>query len=390
METRLKTYKVSDIVEGFVFNEFEGRGLFGLSGELTIQPEYQRNYLYAEGNKEAAVIRSLLRGYPLGLIYFNDVSESAFEVLDGQQRITAIGRFTTGKFAIHDVNRKEQVYSSLPSDSQAKIMKSELLVYHCKGEESEIKEWFDTINMKGFELNVQERLNAIYSGPFITLARAAFNDKRNANIQKWNAYIKGSTLRQEFLASALKWVSAPKGMSVEAYMAENRYKNDIGELQSYFDAVIEWASTTFLEVASKSMQGLEWGSLYEQYHGNSYSSKQVSEEAMRLLADRCVTSKSGVFEYVLSGGTKPQLLEVRVFDDNTKETVYTQQTVAAKKRGVSNCPLCAMGRDANSKKIWGQNEMDADHVSAWSKGGATSIENCQVLCKTHNRAKGNS
>jgi len=152
MNTTLKTYTISEIVDGFVYNELEGKGLFGLSGKLTIQPEYQRNYIYSEkgGAKEVAVIDSLLKGYPLGLIYFNDVDDEHFEVLDGQQRITSVGRFTTGKFAIKDGSGREQLFSSLPSDMQNKIMNSELLIYHCQGEESEIKEWFKTITSPGF------------------------------------------------------------------------------------------------------------------------------------------------------------------------------------------------------------------------------------------------
>ncbi len=104
MKTTLKTYTVEELSKGFVYNELEGKGLFGLSGKLTIQPEYQRNYIYADGKKDVAVINSILNSYPLGLIYFNKVSDNELEVLDGQQRITSIGRFVTGKFAIQDQN----------------------------------------------------------------------------------------------------------------------------------------------------------------------------------------------------------------------------------------------------------------------------------------------
>jgi len=185
MQTQLKHYTVREMVDGFVYNELEGKGLFGLSGKLTIQPEYQRNYIYADGKKDVAVIDSLLKGYPLELIYFNDVTGDQFEVLDGQQRITSIGRFTTGKFAIQDESGKEQVFTSLPANKQAKIMKSGLLVYHCNGTESEIKEWFKTINIAGIPLNEQELLNAVYSGPFVTLAKAEFSNSGNSKVQKW-------------------------------------------------------------------------------------------------------------------------------------------------------------------------------------------------------------
>jgi hypothetical protein len=140
-----------------VYNQLEGKGLFGLGGKLTIQPEYQRNYIYAEGGgkREQAVIHSLLKGYPLGLIYFNKVAADKFEVLDGQQRITSIGRFVTDKFAIMD-SGNPQNFTSLPADQQKRIRESKLLIYECEGTETEIKEWFRTINIAGVPLNDQE------------------------------------------------------------------------------------------------------------------------------------------------------------------------------------------------------------------------------------------
>lgn len=390
MNTTLKIYTVRQIVDGFVYNELEGKGLFGLSGKLTIQPEYQRNYIYSEkgGAKETAVIDSLLKGYPLGLIYFNDVDNEHFEILDGQQRITSVGRFTTAKFAIKDENGREQLFSSLPSDKQVKIMDSELLIYHCKGEESEIKEWFKTINIAGVPLNEQELLNAIYSGSFVTIAKAEFSNSGNANIQKWSAYVSGAANRQEFLATALEWVAASKGLNSEKYMAAHRFDTNITELKTYFTSVIDWISAVFRDVESE-MRGLEWGRLYEEYHSRAYDPAKVSEAVHRLYGDVYVKSRKGVFEYILGSETDTKLLDIRVFDDATKKVVYIKQTDKAKVDGISNCPLCAIGHDANKSKIWEQKDMDADHVSAWSKGGATDISNCQILCKSHNRAKGN-
>lgn len=158
---------IKDICEGFVYNEYEGKGLFGLAGTLTIQPEYQRNYIYADGKKDVAVIESVIKGYPLGLIYFNKTSDGKFEVLDGQQRITSIGRFLTGKFALKDIHGMEQYFSGLAADLQDKILETKLLIYECEGTETEIKEWFKTINITGIPLNEQELLNAIYSGTFV-------------------------------------------------------------------------------------------------------------------------------------------------------------------------------------------------------------------------------
>jgi len=386
MKTTLKIdVTVKDVCEGFVYNELEGKGLFGLSGKLTIQPEYQRNYFYADGKKDVAVIQSLLKGYPLGLIYFNKVSDDKLEVLDGQQRITSFGRYVTNKFAIKDENGMEQIFSGIAEDKQSKILNSKLLIYECEGTESEIKEWFKTINIAGVPLNDQELLNAVYSGPFVTLGKEEFSNSQNANIQKWNAYIKGSANRQEFFERALDWVS--KG-SIGDYMSRHRFENNITELKTYFNSVIDWISSVFDDVESE-MRGLEWGRLYETYHSKAYNPAKVSAEVHKLYGDPYIKNRKGIFEYILGGSTDTRLLEVRVFDEATKSIVYSTQTITAQANGESNCPLCAIGHDANKSKIWKQSEMDADHVAAWSKGGATDIKNCEMLCKTHNQAKGN-
>lgn len=386
MKTTLKTdVTVKDVCDGFVYNELEGKGLFGLSGKLTIQPEYQRNYIYADGKKDVAVIESILKGYPLGLIYFNKVSDDVLEVLDGQQRITSFGRYVTDKFAIKDENGMEQYFSGIASDKQSKILETPLLIYECEGTESEIKEWFKTINIAGVPLNQQELLNAVYSGTFVTLGKAEFSNSQNSNIQKWSAYISGSVNRQAYLECALDWVS--KG-NIGDYMSRHRYDKNITELKAYFNSVIDWVSTVFVDVESE-MQGLDWGRLYEEHHKKSYNPAKVSKEVKSLYGDSYIKNRKGIFEYILGGSVDTKLLDVRVFDEATKKSVYTAQTTKAESSGKSNCPLCAVGHDVNKSKIWKLNEMDADHVAAWSKGGATNIKNCQMLCKTHNRAKGN-
>ncbi len=386
MKAIRKIYTVEEICKGFTYNEAEGKGLFGLSGRLTIQPEYQRNYLYAEQNgaREIAVIESVLKGYPIGLLYFNKVDDTHLEVLDGQQRITSLGRFLTRKFAVV-INGMEQYFDYMPKDLQEKILQTELLVYECEGTESEIKEWFKTINIVGLPLEEQEILNAVYCGSFVNKAKEVFSNSQNANVNKWAAFLRGNVKRQAYLHTALEWVS--KG-NVSGYMSLHRNDDNIRELQTYFDSVIDWASGVFQNI-EKEMCGLPWGELYEKYHKQPYNPTEVAAKQRELYEDYYVKNKRGIYEYILGGCKDSKLLEVRCFDEPTKKSVYARQTAAAEKKGISNCPHCVLENGANKSKIWKLSEMDADHVTAWSKGGATDISNCQMLCQTHNRAKGN-
>ncbi len=385
MNTNLRTYTVGEICEGFVYNELEGKGLYGLAGRLTIQPEYQRNYIYADGKKDVAVIQSALHCYPLGVLYFNKTLDNRLEVLDGQQRITSLGRFVAGKFAIIDDNGIPHYFSSLSTELQQRILDTELLVYECEGTEDEIRKWFETVNIAGVPLNTQELLNAVYSGEFVTLAKAEFSNSQNANIQKWSHFISGAVNRQDFLEKALEWVSHGH---VKEYMSQHRHDTNINELKNYFDSVIDWIGSVFLDVESE-MRGREWGRLYETYYKQPYNPAEVSQTVRQLYGDPYVKDRRGIFEYVLGGCQDKKLLDIRIFDEATKRIVYRRQTEVANANGESNCPLCAQGHEANRTKIWKQNEMDADHVEAWSKGGATDISNCQMLCRTHNRMKGN-
>ena len=268
---------------------------------------------------------------------------------------------------------------------QNKILKTKLLIYECEGEESEIKEWFKTINIAGVPLNSQELLNAVYSGPFVTLLKKEFSNSQNSNIQKWSAYIRGNENRQDFLERALQWVSKN---NIGEYMSQRRNEKNITGVKTYFTSVIDWVSSVFKDV-EKEMCGLEWGRLYEEYHNKSYNPNKVSKNVKDLYSDPYVKNRRGIFEYILGGKTDKKLLDVRVFDEVTKKSVYTKQTKTAEEKGISNCPLCASGNNTNKSKIWKLKEMDADHVKAWSKGGGTNIKNCQMLCKTHNRVKGN-
>lgn len=386
MKTTLETnITVGDVCKGFAYNEYEGKGVYGLSGKLTIQPEYQRNYIYADGKRDVAVIDSLLKGYPLGLIYFVKAAEDKYEVLDGQQRITSFGRFITNKFPIISYDGIPHYFDGLDENLREKILNSKLTIYICEGTETEIKEWFKTINIAGVPLNNQELANAIHSGPFVTKAKEVFSNSVNPLIQKWSAYIKGDAKRQDYLEEALKWVSKNH---IDEYMSKHRYDDSIDELEMYFNSVIDWVSSVFVDV-EKEMRGLPWGEYYEKYHNNSYDPDKVHKELKKLYEDFSVKNKKGIYEYILSGSTDCKLLDIRLFDETTKRSVYNLQTKKAEMEGVSNCPLCALGNDNNKTRIYKMSEMDADHVTAWSKGGSTDISNCTMLCKTHNRAKGN-
>ena len=312
------------------------------------------------------------------------------EVLDGQQRITSIGRFAIGKMEIIDEDGMPLDIDALSDEDRELFFNTTILVYICKGTRTDIRKWFETINIAGIKLEKQELWNAVYSGPFVTEAKKVFSNSANSNAQEWSCYMKGDLRRQAYLHTALKWVchsyrEKDGDLAVRKYMQAHRNDNNIKELKEFFDTVIDWIEQHFDEVHDE-MDEVNWGKIYDKFKDSPKPNQDRIEE---LFSDPYIGVRRNIYEYVLDGEKDKSLLNIRIFKDDVKKVAYARQTAEAKKSGRSNCPLCACDDNNNKTRIWTFKEMDADHVSAWSKGGVTDISNCQMLCKTHNRAKGN-
>ena len=385
MDSELTTsFTVEDVSKGFFYSTRDSRGLFGMGGKLTIQPDYQRNYIYGDGVKDVKVVESVLKGYPLGVCYFLKTGEDTYEVLDGQQRITSICRFVTDQFTItHD--GRMVYFRMLPQDLQEKILQYKLWVCICEGSENDVFNWYRVSNTPGVPLNEQEVLNAVYHGPFITKAREAFSNASSPLVSALlSNFITGSPARQDYLATILKWIS---NGHTELYMATHQNTPNIDLLMSYVNDLTHWILTLFGQPVLQ-MKGVDWGALYDKYHTTPYDAEQVQKRMNELLADQSIQRQKGIFEYILGGETDARLLNIRLFNDTTKSVVYTQQTQEAKEHGTSNCPMCAESdNDERRTRIYSIDEMEADHITAWKNGGATNIGNCQMLCKYHNRLK---
>lgn len=393
MVSRYATVTIRDIVNGAIFDAAENKGLYALDGHIIVQPKYQRFYIYGDGKRDVKVIDSIIKGLPIGMISIylpGDLARDGkpmAEVLDGQQRLTTIIRFCTEKFSV-DIDGNPFNFYALPEEIQVKILDTEIPVSICAGGEKMRNDWFKTINMQGVALTDMEILNCVYSGEQVEALKEKFSHVTPYLSNVALQYIKGDPMRQEIEETAIKMVCP----DVEAHLAEHRHDADVSAVEKKFHAVIDWADSIFPEYY-KEMKGLEWGRLYDEYHAHFFNPEELGTEVTTLMADEHVTAKKGVFEYALQkvSGADPDLslLHIRLFEDSTKRTVFTRQTQAAKSNGESNCPMCVLENGANRAKLYGIKEMDADHASAWSKGGATDISNCVMLCAHHNRMKGN-
>ncbi len=385
MKTELREISVRELCQGFEYNEIEEKGLYGWNGKLTIQPEYQRNYIYNDGKKDVAVIESVLKGYPLGLAYFNVLPFGHYDILDSQQRLTSLGRYVTGEFSV-PYEGSTHFFSSLPPHAQKQILDYKMLVYLCEGTEDEIKMWFRTINISGVALTAQELRNATYTGKFTNAMREEFSNSQSRMSKKIQQFYNVNPKRQEAMELVLDWVSDG---NIDEYMSKHKNSADIKEVVSTATNILDWIEKVFPNY-SKDMRGLNWDKFYKLYGEKQYDIVALSNKVDELMADVNITAKKNIYEYILGGCTDHKLLNVRVFSAATIKSQYTHQTIEAKANGHSNCPICAASGVAGLvDKIYSQNEMDADHVTAWSNGGSSDITNCQMLCKTHNRSKGN-
>ncbi len=367
MNIELTHVKISDLYKGYIDSDEEG--VKGYGGLLDIRPKYQREFIYKD-DQRAAVIDTVLKGFPLNVMYWakNTDAESGkvtYEVLDGQQRTLSICQFLDGAFAFD-----MRYFHSLQEDEQAKILNYELTVYQCEGTDSEKLQWFKTINIAGVKLTDQELRNAVYAGPWLTLVKRDFSKLNGRGLKLGEKYISTKDAnRQAVLEEVLSWIS--RG-AIENYMSKHQQDNNTLELWGYYTSVIEWVQSVFSKYR-KEMKGLPWGEYYNQYKdkGLSLNHKKTEEKVTRLMADEDVTKKKGIYLYLLSGDERS--LSIRTFSERDKRTAYEKQ------KGI--CPKCG--------KHFEIEEMEADHITPWSKGGKTVAENCQMLCKDCNRRKSN-
>ena len=376
MKIELHKITVRELVEGYVNSEEEGVVAYG--GRLDVRPKYQREFIY-KPEQQAAVIDTVTKGYPLNVMYWAVRGDGTYEVIDGQQRTLSVCEYVAGKFAY-----MFRYFGNLAQNEQDAILDYELTVYFCEGTDSEKLEWFKTINIAGEELTEQELLNAVYAGPWTADMKRYFSRPGGPAEGLGGRYMRGDPIRQDYMATVLKWRS---GGDVKSYMAIRQHEPAAADEWLYFKSVIAWVETLFPKYR-REMKGVEWGRLYNEYKGNSYDPAALEREIARLMADDDVQRKSGIYEYLLSGGEREKALSIRAFTESQKRAAYERQTAIAKKRGVSNCPICANGTGgADATRTWGFEEMEGDHVVPWSKGGKTVPENLQMLCRRCNATK---
>lgn len=381
MKIELKRIQVRDLVEDYEDND--ELGVRAYAGKLDVRPPYQREFVYKDKQRDA-VIETLRRDFPLNVMYWAVQDEGTLEVIDGQQRTISICQYVEGDFSI-PIDGHQLAFHNLQSNHQKQILDYELMVYFCEGTDSEKLDWFKTINIAGEKLTDQELRNAVYHGPWVSAAKKYFSKSGCPAYAIASDYMNGSPIRQDYLETAIEWINDNK---VDEYMAAHQHDANANELWLYFKGVIDWVETTFPK-KRPPMKSVNWGVLHNEYKNNSLDPVKLEDRVDALMGDTEVRNKRRIYEFVLGGEVETKLLEVRVFDDKIKLAAYGKQTKKAEAAGKSNCPMCASGKNNNATRIYDLGEMDADHVEAWSKGGASELANCQMLCVPHNRSKGN-
>lgn len=364
---------VRDLADGYSDNQ-EG-GVRGYSGQLDVRPPYQREFVY-DGKKREAVIQTILKGFPLNVMYWavtglESGEGAAYEVLDGQQRTIAICQYVHNEFAVK-VDGTDRFFRNLPTEQQRGILDYGLLVYFCEGSDKDKLDWFTTINIAGERLTAQELLNAVYTGPWLADAKRYFSRKNGPAYQLASKLLVGAPERQDYLETVLDWISEGK---IDTYMSVHQHDSNSSELRAYFERVIEWVESLFGKYYRNQMKGVAWGPLYDAHHEKGYSAAALEEEVARLMVDEDVTKKPGIYTYLFTRDERA--LSIRQFSDKHKREAYERQ------KGI--CPACV--HEQAEKSHYAIEEMEGDHITPWSQGGPTTAENCQMLCKRHNRQK---
>lgn len=370
MQISLQIVKVSELVEGYADNAEQG--VRGYKDKLNIRPAFQREYVYGEKQRNE-VIKTIRKNFPLNTMYWA-VAGNEYELMDGQQRTISICQYVQGHFPV-EIDGSPMFFGNLTPEKKKQILDYELSIYVCDGEEGEKLDWFKVINIAGVKLTDQELRNAIYTGPWLADAKRWFSKTSAPAVQEGrDRLVNGTPNRQEILETALDWFSGGK---IEDYMSMHQHDKDAQELWQYWQAVFDWVKRVFPNQDSaraKLMKGLPWGEFYNKHKHEKVNAAEFERRIVELIQDDEVNNKKGIYAYLLTGNEKT--LSLREFDEKTKQTIY------AKQKGL--CPECQKRGDTKHYEI---DEMEADHVIPWSKGGKTELSNCQMLCMMDNRTK---
>lgn len=366
MKIKLHEITVRDVADGYV--DSAENGVVGYGGRLNIRPAFQREFIYKEKQRNE-VIHTVMKNFPLNVMYWVKSDDGHFELLDGQQRTISLCQYVANEFSVM-VDGMPRQFENLTDTEQAQILSYPLMIYICEGTDKEKLDWFKIINIAGEQLTNQELRNAIYTGPWLTDAKRYFSKTQCPAHQMAENLLSGSAIRQDYLETVLKWISAREGIALEAYMSLHQHDANANEIWLYFQSVISWVRVLFPHYR-KEMKGLDWGLFYNRYQGNQYDAAQMEARICQLMEDEDVTSHKGIYEYLLGGPER--LLSIRAFTPKMARTAYERQ------KGI--CPKCGGHFDLS--------QMEADHITPWSKGGKTVSENCQMLCKDCNRRKSN-
>jgi hypothetical protein len=369
----LKEITVRQVADGYLDNAEEG--VVGYSGRLDIRPKYQREFVYDE-KKRNAVIDTIRKGFPLNVMYWVLTDQETYEVMDGQQRTISFCQYVNGDFSI-PFDGHPMAFHNLSKTLQDQLLDYTLMVYFCSGTDQEKLDWFRIINIAGERLTDQELRNAVYTGPWLSHAKSIFSKTNCAAYLLANKYVTGSPIRQELLETALEWISGDK---VDQYMADHQHDPNAAALWAYFQNVIGWVQATF-PIYRKEMKGIKWGPLYDQFKDELFDTKELEARVAILMKDDDVTRRKGIYAYVLTGEEKH--LSIRQFTDNTKRAAYERQQGRC-----HNGTHCLSPGNSGGDKVFDISEMEADHITPWSKGGKTDLDNCQMLCLEDNRRKG--
>ncbi len=366
MNIELAKIKISDLFDGYKDSQEEGVVAYG--GKLDVRPKYQREFVYKDKQRDA-VIDTVLKGFPLNVMYWAKKDDGTFEVLDGQQRTISICQYLNHDFSVkYDGSIK--YIDNWEQDIRQKILDYELMVYICEGADTEKLEWFKTINIAGEKLSDQELRNAVYSGTWLTQAKRYFSRIGCPAMKVGEKVVNAEVIRQGLLEKALAWIALTQDTTIENYMATHQHEDECSELWSHYQTVIEWVQMTFTKYR-KEMKSVDWGELWVDYHDEHYDTTALEVEIATLMADDDVTKKAGVYKYVLTRDER--WLSIRSFRAADKRSAFERQK--------GECPIC--------HKTYKIDEMEADHIKPWSQGGHTTPDNCQCLCKSCNRTKGN-
>ena len=384
-------------------------------GDIELNPDYQRDYVYSE-KRASKLIESILMGIPIPTVYLSQEQDETYSVIDGQQRITSFVKYLSNEYKLKDLKElselNELFFKDLDKEIQRKLKKCSLETIIILKNSSDLKyEIFARLNQGAVSLKPQELRNCIYRGSFNNMIEDIAKNNKTFGILMAQENKRKTYQEQILRFFALKDFSSFKSSmlkTMNSYMAfhQNDDTGTISKQKQLFNGTIDIIKQV---LGNDAFFGYDRdkGILISKFSGSIFDSivipfsmfnkHDIMQQADTIRNEITNLKKNNEeykdYTYASTGSKKRVIGRIMLVMNILKK--YLDSSIDSEQRAFTEDDKKALFKPGYicsycGNEILSIDDAEVDHITPFSLGGKTVLENAQLLHRHCNREKSDS